>query len=290
MTFAQIDDYLKAYGVNLKKPTSGANSKYVYSRELLSDESESLIISIADELEIPHPHTATDSGATVVANFWLPLHFRLFLSHLSSFKKTTVQLQQMLRPYGISAFVAHVDIEPTKEWQDEIEASLISMDALAAILMPGFKESNWTDQEIGAAIGRGILVVPVIRGLDPYGFISRLQGISTKDKSVAEVAASIYKALMTSPKTRNKMVACLVETTLGAQTSDEAISKLGLLLAVKDLNKSYVEKIRDGSGASTALSATETAPKLRELLAKHGLQPVARMMPPDDFADDDIPF
>jgi len=43
------------------------------------------------------------------------------------------RLQSSLRRFGISAFVAHVDIDPTKEWQDEIEAALFSMDALAAI-------------------------------------------------------------------------------------------------------------------------------------------------------------
>jgi hypothetical protein len=51
-----------------------------------------------------------------------------------------------LRSFGVSAFVAHENIEPTK-WQDEIEKALLSMNALAAILMPGFHESKWTDQE-----------------------------------------------------------------------------------------------------------------------------------------------
>ena len=51
------------------------------------------------------------------------------------------------------------------------------MDAMAAVLMSGFQGANWTDQEVGIAVERGILVVPVIRGLNPYGFIAKYQGL-----------------------------------------------------------------------------------------------------------------
>ena len=174
MSYHEIDAYLKAHGVDTKKQTSGVNSKWVYSKELLSDEKESVIVRIADEVQVPHNYTIASPGTTVEATFWEPSHLRLFLSHLSTFKKTSGLLQAALRAYGISAFVAHVDIEPTKEWLDEIEAGLYSMDALVAILMPGFKESDWTDQEVGVAAGRGVLIIPIIRGLSPYGFISRV--------------------------------------------------------------------------------------------------------------------
>jgi nucleoside 2-deoxyribosyltransferase len=53
------------------------------------------------------------------------------------------------------------NIEPTKEWQNEIEAALSTCDALVALLHPGFHVSMWTDQEIGYAMGRGIPVYSV---------------------------------------------------------------------------------------------------------------------------------
>ena len=160
MSYAEIKTYLKVHGVDTAKATSNVNSKWVYSKDLLSGEPEDIILRIADELKVPHNHVVTESGKVLEANFWEPFHLKLFLSHLSVFKVTTRKLQKALRKFGISAFVAHVDIEPTREWQNEIEAGLYSMDALAAILMPGFKESDWTDQEIGVAIGRGVLGRP----------------------------------------------------------------------------------------------------------------------------------
>ena len=109
-------------------------------------------------------------------------------------------------------------LNPPREWQDEIEAGLHSMDALAAILMPGFKESNWTDQEVGVAVGRGVLVIPIIRGLNPYGFISKFQGLNTSGKKVGDVADELFRILVTSSKTRARMLSCLTETTLQSKS------------------------------------------------------------------------
>ncbi len=74
--------------------------------------------------------------------------------------------------------MAHVDIEPTEEWQREIEHALFSMDALVALLTDDYHDSNWTDQEIGVAIGRSCPIIPIRLGLDPYGFIGRSQGLA----------------------------------------------------------------------------------------------------------------
>jgi hypothetical protein len=289
MSYGEIDAYLKACSVNTKKPTSGVNSKWVYVKELLADEKESTIIQIADELGVPHNYTVADSARTLEATFWEPFHFKLFLSHLSSFKKTTGQLQTVLRRYGISAFVAHVDIEPTKEWLDEIEAGLYSMDALAAILMSGFKESNWTDQEVGVAVGRGVLIIPIMKGLNPYGFISKYQGLNAQGKTVSEVAEDIFRILLNSPKTRSKMLSCLTETTLQSSSVAEAVGKLNHLASVQSLPLAHLEKLRDAALSSTTLSSGEPLAHLNALLAKHKLKPVSLEKAPTTF-DDNIPF
>jgi hypothetical protein len=289
MSYGEIDTYLKAHGVDVKKPTSGVNSKWVYSKELLSDESEELVIRIADELDVPHNHVVTDTTKTLEATFWEPFHFKLFLSHLSSFKKTTGLLQSALRKFGISAFVAHVDIEPTREWLDEIEAGLHSMDALAAILMAGFKESNWTDQEVGFAIGRGVLVIPIMRGLEPYGFISKFQALNANGKTVSVVAEEIFRVLASSSKTRGKMLSCLTETTLQSGSEVEAIEKLGFLASVKELPSAHLQKLQEAAPSSAVLMSEKPLAALNALLAKYKLNAVSAKKDFVDF-DDDIPF
>jgi hypothetical protein len=289
MSYPEIDVYLKAHGIDTKKPTSGVNSKWVYTKELLVDEKDSLILRIADELELPHNYAVADTAIALEATFWEPFHFKLFLSHISTFKQTAVHLQHALRRFGISAFVAHVDIEPTKEWLEEIEAGLYSMDALAAILMPGFKESSWTDQEVGVAVGRGVLVVPIMRGSTPYGFISKYQGLSAEGKTVSAVADSVFRILVASPKTRMRMFSSLAETTLQSASTDEAVEKLGYLASISNLPIAHLEKLRDGAKSSAILSNGIALQKLNEILAKHKLKPVPLQESADEF-DDDIPF
>jgi hypothetical protein len=289
MSYAEIETYLKAHGVNTKKPTSGVNSKWVYSKELLGDEPEDLVLRIANELGVPNNYVVAEPGRTLEATFWEPFHFKLFLSHLSSFKATTAQLQAALRKFGISAFVAHVDIEPTREWQDEIEAGLHSMDALAAILMPGFKESNWTDQEVGVAVGRGVLVIPIIRGLNPYGFISKFQGLNASGKKVGDVADELFRILAASPKTRARMLSCLTETTLQSKSEAEAMFKLRKLAAIKDLPAAHLQKLRESAPASSVLMAAKPLEELNALLSARSIEPVVAKKPSTPF-DDDIPF
>ena len=110
---------------------------------------------------------------------WGDQGFRLFLSHKSEVKKESAELKDRLRLFGISSFVAHVDIHPTKAWQDEIENALTSMDGFVALMTNGFHESDWTDQEVGFAFARGVPIIAVRLGRDPYGFIGKFQALSS---------------------------------------------------------------------------------------------------------------
>ncbi len=104
--------------------------------------------------------------------------FRLFLTHKADVKKQTSDLKERLRVFGVSCFVAHEDIYPTREWQNEIENALFSMDGLVALMTATFHESDWTDQEVGCAFGRGVPIIAVKLGKDPYGFIGKFQALS----------------------------------------------------------------------------------------------------------------
>ena len=115
---------------------------------------------------------------------WKDGQVRVFISHLASKKEIASKLKDDLRLFGITSFVAHEDIEPTSEWQKEIETALMTMDCLVALMDEGFHESNWTDQEVGYACARGVKVIPIIRGVNPYGFIGKFQGVKYDSKNM----------------------------------------------------------------------------------------------------------
>lgn len=107
--------------------------------------------------------------------------------------------------YGVSSFVAHDDIEPTSEWQAEIESALATCDGLLALLHPGFQESKWTDQEVGFALGRQLFIVPVRFGVDPYGFIGRFQAMDGTGRSAQDLAGRLFEMLSRHGKTSERI-------------------------------------------------------------------------------------
>ena len=137
---------------------------------------------------------------------WEQGYYRLFLSHKTEDKVEAAKLKADLRQYGVSCFVAHEDIHPTKEWQNEIENALFSMDALVALMTKGFHDSDWTDQEVGIAIGRGVPIISVKLGRDPYGFIGKYQALKC---SWAESPLEIAKLLINNEKMKEAYIQAL---------------------------------------------------------------------------------
>ena len=109
---------------------------------------------------------------------WGPGAVRVFISHTSSHKLVATRIQDNLKRYNVASFVSHEDIKPMTEWEAEIRRALHSAHALVALLTDDFSQSDWTDQEVGIAIGCNIPVIPVRLGRDPYGFIAKYQAIS----------------------------------------------------------------------------------------------------------------
>ncbi len=130
-----------------------------------------------------------------INRIWGDEEYRVFLSHKTEVKKEAATLKEKLKVYGVSAFVAHEDISPIKEWQAEIENALSSMDSLVALLTDKFHDSIWTDQEVGFAFGRGVPIIPVRLGKDPYGFIGKFQAVSCNwDTAAKEVVKILIKS------------------------------------------------------------------------------------------------
>ena len=137
-----------------------------------------------------------DTDAYRVNQLWGEGSIRVFISHIAEYKLMAIELQERLTELGVASFVAHEDIEPTAEWQTEIERALFSMDIFVALLTEGFNESDWTDQEIGFALGRGAPIICISRGKRPYGFIAKYQAIQWGNKSGEQVADEILGILL----------------------------------------------------------------------------------------------
>src|SRR5262249_45002832 len=160
-----IDVTLQQFGCRIENSWSGSKEAYVL--HMVADATDDNLTALAEYVGME-----TQAGTPRVdPPFWQPDMFRLFISHLSAHRPFAAELQESVLRFGISGFVAHNDIEPTAEWQSQIEVALATCESLVALLHPNFHASNWTDQEIGAAMGRGVPVYAVQLGQVPYGFI-----------------------------------------------------------------------------------------------------------------------
>jgi TIR domain-containing protein len=162
--------------------------------------------------------------------------YRIFLSHKSEVKKEAAQLQEDLEVFGVSAFVAHKDIHPTRAWQDEIENALHTMDAFVAVMTKDFHDSDWTDQEVGIALARGVPVIALRLGRDPYGFLGKFQALSTDWANAPE---EIVKVLVK----QDRMLSAYLSAVRGC-TSFENGNKLSRILPkVERLSEQQVNEL-----------------------------------------------
>jgi len=204
-TYTEIDTYLAAFDIPSPPNDHGSfNSKWVYSKTALKSVPLETIGKIADDLGLGA--LAQVSAQANPPEIWKrSADFRLFVSHLSKDKNHAMRLRDCLKQYGISAFVAHEDINPTLEWQTEIERALFAMNALVAIHTLGFSASYWTQQEVGFALGRGIKVISFRMGEDPKGFISKRQALSRQGRTAEQIAAEIHNLLAADEQTGGKL-------------------------------------------------------------------------------------
>jgi hypothetical protein len=162
--------------------------------------------------------------------------FRLFLSHTSAHRVLAEEIGDRLGELGVDTFVAHSTITPTDEWQKVIESALRSCDAMAALITPDFKGSEYCDQELGVALARELLVIPVRQGADPHGFLRSQQGLPGDTSSAAGLllADRLHDTLLDHRKTEGKMAQVLVFRYARSKSYIEALCNLKCLLEIRE--------------------------------------------------------
>lgn len=168
---------------------------------------------------------------------------RVFISHIAKYKTEAASLKSVLADLGIASFVAHEDIEPTAEWQVEIERALFSMDMLIALLTEGFNESKWTDQEVGIAIGRQVPILTVDRGMIPYGFIGKYQAMKWNGWHCYHIGDKIIEMSLKTEYLNSFAKDAFIMGVLNAGSFDRANMLALLLPKIDHLSPEQEEKL-----------------------------------------------
>jgi TIR domain len=226
--WADLDLILRQFGFPWSDSWQG-DDRYGYALAHIENGDDQKLLELNQFLtggESNQPELAEITGP------WRPQRFRLFASHIHDDKIAVSDLKKALERYGIDTFVAHEDIQPTKEWESEIAKGLDTCDALAAFLTPQFHGSLWVDQEVGYCMSRRVLIIPLRLGANPYGFIAKYQGLQCAGRSVDEVAEEIFDLLITHDLTASTMASGLMGRFEEAESYDDA-NRLARLLRDK---------------------------------------------------------
>ena len=175
----------------------------------------------------------------------------VFLSYSHKDKKKAALVKNLLQILGLKAFMAHEDIKPTAEWENFITDELKQCNVFVPILTKNFYESEWTDQESGAAIIRDMEIIPVSiapEGEDfemPRGFVGKYQALQYRlkeedlvndddgyGKSVTlnlNLIVKLVEGIKDKPETISKVRNCFVKSLPDSTSFKEANSRSQLL-------------------------------------------------------------
>ena len=173
---------------------------------------------------------------------WRDDYVKLFMSHIAEHKALVGEVAEELIDHGIHGFVAHNDISPSRSWEDEIKEALQTCDAMAAFLHKGFKESHWTDQEVGFCLARDVKIIPLRFDLNPYGFMGRYQAAPSQGKTAREIGDLVLDALLDDSRTKRK-------------------AEDGIISSLKDSQQLMMEDPK-----YTLVTTTDTPPTASEVL------------------------
>lgn len=194
--------------------------------------------------------------------------FKFFISYSHLDKEIAGKLKESLEGFGLKAFLAHEDIEPSEEWQRAIIRELKASDAFLPILTKNFPLSNWTGQESGIAYIREKLIIPLKFGLVPFGFMGKFQALNFDEENLKFVSLQIID-ILSRKGDKDKLINSLIEGFGKSLSFADANEKVAPLKKSRDyLNFNQIKEIIKVSFYNTQIfnEGYLAGPFVRELI------------------------
>lgn len=248
----EIQLTLRTFGLQTWEPEYGFDDadKLGYCTRQIEDASDEVLLGLHEYLL---GDDAAPAAVRTTDGLWGDLPVRVFLSHLHAQRVFVGGVKSVLANfYGISAFVAHDDIQPNKQWRQVIRSALGSCHAFVAFLDEGFHDSQWCDQEVGWALARNIPVLPV-RPVDfdrtnaRDGFLEEHQDICL-DRAPANarerwVAEQIFQTIIKDSRTQDVAIKAAVEAFVHSHSFDRTRSLWNLIERQEQIESEQLRRL-----------------------------------------------
>ncbi len=234
---------------DLNKATPEVEHEYV----------RAVYVKVADNSD-PHYQASVPFSKEAVLSphrtgLWEENLLRVFISHRDKHKAVANELAKSLVPFGVTAFVAHDAIKPMKEWEHEILNGLNTMEVMLVLLTDDFHESEWTNQEVGFAVAKGIPIICVkAQNIDPKGFIGSKQALKAAYEHIVQSASEIHKSLLREIGQEGRLKGILIESFLSSPSYIAAMERLEYLTKTSDkLTEKEFARIAEGYSQNNQL-------------------------------------
>jgi hypothetical protein len=169
-----------------------------------------------------------------------------FLSHSHRDRILAAELKYELAKYGFDTFLAHQDILPSDEWEKEILRNLKKCQVFFPLLTGKFIESDWTDQETGLAVCRRKIIVPLSKGITPYGFINKYQAQKVRD-SIPDTCWKVINKLAKHRKIGKEVRLGVIDHFVNSGSFESANSSAPRLARLAPFSQQELTRILKGS-------------------------------------------
>lgn len=247
---------------------------------------ESLVIN--KTIIVPYDDATVYTPTT--ESIWNLDYFRLFISHISENKGSAKNLKVCLEKWGGHGFVAHEDIEPSKEWTSILTDALFSMNALCAILVKRFRYSSWCDQEVGIALGQNKLCIPIKKDIIPYGFLGRYQMIKADGLDASHVAQKVAECVFKDERTHGIYCNSLARLLINAKTSEKALQWIETINKFPNIERVYIEFICKGYSQNPILLLPNVSQRINDLFIRYNMSQYILPSGENKISDNDLPF
>jgi TIR domain len=297
--YADVQLILGEFGIETFDFTdsfSGDLDQLTYCTQRLQTATDGTLVAIHEFLS---GEDAAPSDSSVDAfSLWGSEPGRAFLSHIHENRIFVGNVKTSLSHYGISGFVAHADINPSKQWRAAILEAIRSCHLFVAFLDEGFHESQWCDQEVGFAIACEAPILPVRPpgfdrdSLRHDGFIEQHQDVYLDDArhpDYAWLAEQVLNSLLTHSRTQDVGVKALVESFVYSDSYDETRRLWRLIEQQPLIESAQLRRLEYAVQTNRQVYEATSKPfrgKIPELVANL----VKRFEPPTTYGYDDEPF
>lgn len=238
--WSEIDLILGQHGLPTNDLWVGSEAR-TYVIDMVKDSSDSNLSALHSYL------TSESDSVTLGRSPYSGEKVRVFMSHLALHRELVGLAGQRLANFKVEAFVAHDSIEPSREWQQVIEAGLSDCDAMVVFLHAGFKESNWCDQEVGWVMGRNRPLLPLNFDLHPHGFMGKFQSLPCHGQNGWQVGNSIMNWLVTVPTLHSRLAESLSQAFSDSGSWDFTRALIPLLEQIPSFTEDQLSRIENAA-------------------------------------------